>query len=142
MLLCRLTCRTSSPAGQLPLVRADATVAPPACSHFTSLIPCIYILQVDMQDLITSRTAVAAAAGQSQSHCPTRSPLGAAPQRPGGDRRRALKLRDCNAWSPIAYTDMQVGGSSNHFAAAATAIRVCRPLLQLSRKLRLTCASA
>jgi hypothetical protein len=68
-------------------------------------------VQVDMQDLLSSRPAPSATAAAAGSHGhPTRLPLGTTPQRPGSDGRRALKLRDCNAWSPVAYTDMQVRG--------------------------------
>lgn len=63
-----------------------------------------------MHDLMKSRPAATAAVSHSLSHSPSRLPLGAESThlQPGGNGRRALKLRDCNAWSPVAYADMQV----------------------------------
>lgn len=43
----------------------------------------------------------------------------------GGGGRRALKLRDCNAWSAVAYTEMQVSGAAEAAAGLDTEGGTC-----------------
>ena len=76
--------------------------------------------QVDVADVQRTFRAHAASQAQSSAFSTMHPTLSTAAQNFGASGRRALKLRDCNAWSAVMYTDMQVSGAAEASAGKET----------------------